>query len=66
MFGKTRDLTDAFTNKYSTLTKKASNNNSELRQGTEKHLKHIFEFNPVRHFTFPYQQALTKRALIGR
>ena len=61
-----RDREDEFTREYSLLTKKASNNNSELRYGTEKYLRHTNWFNPVRHFVFPYQQPLNLDALIGR
>ena len=57
---------DEFTRKYSRLTQKASNNDSELRYGAEKHLSHTHWFNPVRCFVFSYQQALNLEALIGR
>lgn len=61
-----RDREDKFTRKYSSLTRKASNNNSELRYGTERYLRDTLWFDPVRHLVFPYQQALSFQALIGR
>lgn len=61
-----RDRHDEFTREYSLLTKKASNNNSELRHGTERYLSDTPWFDPVRHLTFPYQQALDAKALVGR
>ena len=61
-----RDRQDEFTDRYSLLTKKASSNNSELRYGTEKHLRDTPWFSPVRHLVFPYRQALSSAALIGR
>ena len=61
-----RDRTDEFTRQYSLLTQKASNNDSELRYGTERHLRETSWFNPVRHLVFPDQQALDCQGLIGR
>ena len=61
-----RNREDEFTWKYSTLTQIVSNNNSELRYGTERHLRNTSLFNPVRHLIFPYRQALNSKALIGR
>ena len=61
-----RDCTDEFTQEYSLLTKTASNGNSELRNGIEKHLYDTKRFSRIRHFTFPYYQELTCKALIGR
>ena len=61
-----RDRSDEFTDRYSYLTKKASSNNSELRYGTERSLRDTPWFNPVRHLVFPYRQALSSKALIGR
>ena len=61
-----RHKDDEFTREYSVLTKKASNNDSELRYGTEKHLHNTSWFDRVRHLVFPYQQALNLKALIGR
>ena len=61
-----RDRTDEFTREYSILTKKASHNRSELRQGTERYLNNIAGFASVRHLVFPYQQALTCWGLVGR
>ena len=61
-----RDRTDEFTKEYSILTKKASHERSELRQGTERYLRDVAGFTSVRHLVFPYQQALTCQGLIGR
>ena len=61
-----RHKDDEFTKEYSRLTQKASNNDSELRHGTERSLHHTDWFNPARHFLFPYRQALNLEALIGR
>ena len=61
-----RHKDDEFTREYSRLTQKASNNDSELRYGTERSLRHTDWFNPARHFVFSYRQALNLEALIGR
>jgi ubiquinone/menaquinone biosynthesis C-methylase UbiE len=61
-----RHRNDEFTNEYGRLTQIVSNNNSELRYGTERYLNHPHGFNPVRHLIFPYQQALNFQALVGR
>ena len=61
-----RHKDDEFTRGYSVLTQKASNNDSELRYGTEKYLCNTSWFDRVRHLVFPYQQALNLKALIGR
>ena len=61
-----RDRTDEFTRQYSLLTQQASNNDSELRYGTERHLRETSWFNPVRHLVFPAQQPLDCQGLIGR
>lgn len=61
-----RDRDDQFTSKYSLLTQKVSDNNSELRYGTERYLRNTSLFYPIRHLTFPYQQTLSAKALIGR
>lgn len=61
-----RDRSDEFTREYSLLTQQVSDGNSELRYGTEKYLRDTDWFSPVRHFIFPYQQALDSQALIGR
>ena len=61
-----RNRSDEFTKEYSILTKKASNNDSELRYGTERYIRDTSWLNPVRHLIFPYQQALSSEALIGR
>jgi SAM-dependent methyltransferase len=57
-----RNRNDEFTNEYGRLTQIVSENNSELRYGTERYLHHAHGFNPVRHFVFPYQQALSSQA----
>jgi SAM-dependent methyltransferase len=61
-----RNRNDEFTNEYSKLTQIVSENNSELRYGTERYLEQPHGFNPVRHLVFPYQQALKSQALVGR
>ena len=61
-----RDRHDEFTDRYSLLTQRASSNNSELRYGTEKYLCDTPWFNSVSHLVFPYRQALSSAALIGR
>lgn len=72
-----RNREDEFTSEYMTLTKTTSSYNCELRVGIEKffsELSHSTQkffkssswFDPVRHFTFSYQQALSNKALIGR
>ena len=61
-----RDREDKFTREYSKLTRIVSKYNSELRYGTERFLRNTPWFNPVRHLVFPYQQALSSQALIGR
>ena len=61
-----RDRNDEFTRQYSLLTQKASNNDSELRYGTERYLQETTRFEPVRHLVFPDQQALDCQSLIGR
>jgi ubiquinone/menaquinone biosynthesis C-methylase UbiE len=61
-----RDRDDKFTNEYSRLTQIVSDNNCELRYGTERYLHQPYGFNTVRHLVFPYQQALSSQALVGR
>ena len=57
---------DEFTREYSRLTQIASNNNSELRYGTERFLRNTDLFANVRHLIFPYYQTLDREALVGR
>lgn len=61
-----RDREDNFTREYSHLTQIASNNNSELRYGTERFLRDTNLFTIVCHLIFPYYQILDREALIGR
>ncbi|MBW4533588.1 MAG: class I SAM-dependent methyltransferase [Pleurocapsa minor HA4230-MV1] len=61
-----RDREDNFTREYSHLIQVASNNQSELRYGTQRFLHEPELFAPVRHEIFPYYQGLNREALIGR
>lgn len=61
-----RDRSDEFTEEYSQLTQTVSNNQSELRYGTEKFLRQTPLFSKVTQLTFPYRQALDRKGLIGR
>ena len=61
-----RDPQDRFTKEYSHLTQMASQNQSEMRYGTERFLRNTDLFSPVRHLIFPYSQILDCKALIGR
>lgn len=61
-----RDRQDEFTKEYSYLTQIASQNQSEMRSGTERFLRDTDLFSPVRHLIFPYYQTLNCKALIGR
>ena len=61
-----RDRADEFTREYSLLVQTVSNGGSELRNGTERYLRATDWFTPIRHVTYPYRQALTREALIGR
>ena len=55
---------DRFTKEYSRLTQIASQNQSEMRYGTEKFLRDTNLFS-LRHLIFPYYQILDCKALIG-
>ena len=61
-----RDRSDEFTVEYSDLTKTFSNNQSELRYGTERFLHQTPSFSEVTQLTFPYQHGLDREGLIGR
>ena len=61
-----RDRQDEFTAEYSHLIQTTSNNQSELRYGTERFLRDTDLFSSVRHLIFPYSQTLDCKALIGR
>ncbi len=61
-----RDRTDEFTREYSHLTQTVSNNQSEMRYGTERFLRQTSLFSGVNLLVFPYQQALDRRGLVGR
>ena len=61
-----RDREDEFTAQYSHLTQTASKNQSELRYGTERFLRQTALFSKVTQLTFPYQQALDQKGLVGR
>ena len=61
-----RDRSDEFTAEYSQLTQAASNNQSELRYGTERFLRENTLFSSMTQLTFPYQQNLAREGLIGR
>lgn len=61
-----RDKQDEFTAEYSHLTTTVSNNQSELRYGTERFLRETSLFSTVTQVTFPYQQALDSLGLVGR
>ena len=57
---------DEFTAEYSQITQTASNNQSELCYGTERFLRQTASFSNVTQLTFPYQQALDRKAIVGR
>lgn len=61
-----RDRQDRFTKEYTHLTQIVSQNQSEMRYGTERFLSNTDLFSPVRHLIFPYYQILDCKALIGR
>lgn len=61
-----RDRQDEFTAEYSHLTKTVSNNQSELRYGTERFLRETSLFSTVTQLTFPARQALDRLGLVGR
>lgn len=61
-----RNRSDEFTAEYTDLTKAISNHQSELRYGTEKFLRQTSLFSEVTQLTFPYQQSLDRKGLIGR
>ena len=61
-----RNRQDEFTAEYSHLTQAVSNNRSELRYGTERFLRQTALFSSVTQQTFPYQQALDRKGIVGR
>ncbi len=61
-----RDREDRFTAEYSNLTQIFSNNQSELRYGTEELIRETSLFSTVTQLVFPSQQALNRDSLIGR
>ena len=61
-----RDRQYKFTAEYSHLTTTVSNNQSELRYGTERFLRQTASFSKATQLTFPCQQALDREGLVGR
>ena len=61
-----RDRSDEFTSKCTQLIQTASNNQSDLRYGTERFLEKNTLFSSITQLNFPYQQALDRRGLFGR
>lgn len=61
-----RDRSDRFTAEYSKLTQAFSHNKSVWRYRTERFLRQTALFDKITQLTFPYQQALDRRSLVGR
>ena len=62
-----RNNDDEFTQEYTRLVKRASNNHpAESRLTSVEPLLASSLFSQVRHLTFPYRQALNQEGLIGR
>ena len=61
-----RDKEDKFTEEYSFLTQIVSQNQSEIRYGTERFLRDTNLLSLISHSIFSYYQKLDYEALIGR